>query len=298
MDFLAATREGKNDAWRYIVGILVVLFFWFILGSIPLIVAYAWVALDPNPATTVDLETGIIRGVDPIIGAYLVPNLTFPLFLLGTILAVWLLNRRSPRTLVTPAPRIDWGRIALGFGLWLLLAGLSTGLEILLYPEAFAWNPVGVGRYLIFLILALIFTPIQTTAEELFYRGYLLQATGLLLPTWILPAIVNGFLFALPHIFNPEVSQGPLLLMSYYFLMGVFFSWVTLKDGTAELALGAHAANNLFVALLINFEGSTLQTPALVMSTRLDPVYNLITFLFSAAVFAVVVFVFGRRRSV
>jgi membrane protease YdiL (CAAX protease family) len=285
-DFISATEQGKNGAWRYAVGTMIVLFFWLLLGSIPLLAAFVWVQFDGDPATTIDPNTGMVQGVDPLWGGYLVPNLSFPIFLLGIFLAVRVLHGRGLRTLVTPAPSIRWGRVAEGFGLWLLLAALNTGLEILLYPSEFAWNDVGIGRYLIFLVLALILTPLQTTTEELFFRGYLLQAGGRVLRNRVALALINGVLFALPHVFNPEVSRGPVLLMLFYFLMGAFFSWVTLRDGTAELALGAHASNNLFVALLINFEGSALQTPSLVMSTRFDPLYNLIGFALSAVIFA------------
>jgi len=104
---------------------------------------------------------------------------------------------------------------------------------------------------------------------------------------------VNGALFLLPHLSNPELKFGPIPMVLYYAGMGVFFAWVVLRDKRAELVIGAHAANNLFVALLINFEGSALQTPALVVTTHVDALYNLVTFLISAAVFYVVLL--GRR---
>lgn len=300
MDFISATEKGKNAFWRYAAGITIVLIFWLVLGALPVLAAYLWVQIDGNPETAIDLATGAIEGAGPLV-AYLVPQTTFPIFLLGIFAAVRGLHNRGLRTLVTPARRIDWERVAVGFGTWLLLAMLMTGLEILLFPGAFRWSGVEPVTYVFFLVLALIFTPIQTSTEELFFRGYLLQATGRLtgsrtVARRLLAAVINGVLFALPHALNPEVELGPVLLMGYYFGMGAFLAWVTLRDGTAELALGAHAANNLFVALLINFERSALQTPALVTTDRFDPVYNLLTFVLSAAVFALVVFVLVPAR--
>jgi uncharacterized protein len=290
MDFIEATEQGRNGFWRYALGTLTVIFFWLVLGSLPVLAAIVWSQVDGNPATSVDPTTGLLRGVDEILGGYLLPNLSFPIFLFGIFVAVRLLHGRGLRTLVTPAPAIRWRRVAVGFGLWLVLAMVATGVEIALYPDAFVWQRVSAGRYVGFAVLALIFTPIQTSAEELFFRGYLLQALGRAFRrSWVLAAI-NGVLFALPHFANPEVSRDPVLLMAYFFGMGAFFTWLTLRDGTAELVLGAHAANNLFVALLINYEGSALVTPALVMSSRLDPVFNLVAFALSAAIFAALVF--------
>lgn len=300
MEFMEATEQGKNDSWRYLLGTITVLFFWLLLGALPVVAALFWVQFDGDPTTGFDLATGTMQGVGTF-WAYLVPNLTFPFFLLGIFVAVRVVHQRGLRTLVTPAPRVNWRRVGLGFGLWFLLAVIGVALEIALYPAEFRWTGVPLTQYLPFILLALVFTPIQTTTEELFFRGYLLQATGRVTGTGtvvrrLLAAVINGVLFALPHAFNPEVQLGPVPLMLYFFGMGVFFSLITLRDGTAELAIGAHAANNLFVALLVNFEQSALQTPALVMTDRLDPYYNLITFAVSAVLFAVLVFRLVPRR--
>lgn len=290
MDFIQATERGKNNVWRYALGFVTVLFFWLILGSLPLVAVLGWAQFDGNPATTIDPTTGMILGIDPLLGGYLIPNLTFPIFLLGIVFVVRVLHGRRVRTLVTPAPSVNWRRVAQGFVVWGLLAAVASGFEMLLHPEAFTWNGVGLGRYVLFLVLALIFTPVQTSTEELYFRGYLLQAAGRLLPTRWGPALVSGFFFALPHALNPEVSRGPVLMMLYYFTLGAFFAWLTLRDGTAELVLGAHAANNLFVSLLLNYEGSALQTPSLMMTDRFDPLYNLVSFAVMSVVFVVVVF--------
>ncbi|MGC9523345.1 MAG: CPBP family glutamic-type intramembrane protease [Anaerolineae bacterium] len=290
MTFIEATERGKNALWRWILGLLTALGCWQVLGAGPLLTAWLWAELDGDPATRLDPTTSGLQGVEPLLGQYLLPNLSHPFFLLGIFVAVRVLLRRPLRTLVTPASRVRWRRIGVGFGLWLLGAALSAAVEALLYPGRFQWQNVDVGRYLLFLPLALIFTPLQTTTEELFFRGLLLQGTGRLVPWRWLAAAINGMLFALPHLLNPEVAQAPVLLMLYYFGLGTLLAWMTLRDGTAELALGAHAANNLFVALLINYENSALQTPALIISNHLDPLYNLISLLVMAAVFAIVAF--------
>ncbi|MBD0270267.1 MAG: hypothetical protein ICV77_18500, partial [Cyanobacteria bacterium Co-bin8] len=37
--FLAAAHQGRNAWWRYVLAIVLILFFWFILGSIPYAIA-------------------------------------------------------------------------------------------------------------------------------------------------------------------------------------------------------------------------------------------------------------------
>jgi len=108
-------------------------------------------------------------------------------------------------------------------------------------------------------------------------------------------------LFLLPHLANPELYLGNDALSNFvltalaYLLMGALLAWATLKDNSLEVALGAHAANNLYVGLLVNFEGSALPTPALAMTTHYDALFNLAALLFSAVLFAVLMFGVFRK---
>ncbi len=109
--------------------------------------------------------------------------------------------------------------------------------------------------------------PIQTTAEELFYRGYLLQGMGFLTRNFLLLAIINGILFMIPHLANPEVAASPLMAIIDYTIFGFFLAYITLKSNTIELAIAGHASNNLFIAILANSEISVSPTPSLFLSS-------------------------------
>jgi len=137
-------------------------------------------------------------------------------------------------------------------------------------------------------LLIFIFTPIQTSAEELFFRGYLLQAWGHVLKNPVGLALINGILFMLPHLANPEVASGPVLLALYYFGIGAFFAFITLRDNGLELAIGAHAANNMYAAIFANYTDSVLPTDSIFTVTELDPLFGLLSFAVIAGVFYVV----------
>ena len=64
--------------------------------------------------------------------------------------------------------------------------------------------------------------------------------------------ILSLVVFAVPHLMSPEMSTGSPLLAAFYFCLGAFFTVVTPRDNRLELALGAHAANNLLAALVVN----------------------------------------------
>jgi membrane protease YdiL (CAAX protease family) len=110
----------------------------------------------------------------------------------------------------------------------------------------------------------------------LFFRAYILQGVGLRLRNiWILSAI-SGFLFMAPHLLNPEARVNYGLMGFYYFFMGAVMAYVTLRDGRLELALGLHAANNLFSALFANYSITVMPTPSLFTVNTLDVVYSVL----------------------
>jgi membrane protease YdiL (CAAX protease family) len=292
-DYLEAARRGKNDWWRYLISFPAILALWLVIGSIPVVLLVAYVSMDPDPATGFS-GTGF-TGI-PVLLEFLVTMSSFLPFLAATFLAVRFIHERPIKTLVTGEDRIRWGRIFAGAGLWMLIAGLLAGVEAALYPGRYVltFQPL---LWLIFAAFAIVLVPIQTSAEEFFFRGYLLQWIGLRLRNIWLLSLINGFLFFLPHSVNPEMAANGLLIGLGYFAMGVFLTLITLQDRGMELALGMHAGNNLFAALFANYEVSSLPSPSIFTVQTLDPVYGLLSLLAGMIVFYAVFFYFIRSGS-
>ncbi len=265
--YLDLARRGKNAWWRYVAAVLLILCAWQILGSFPTILLLFW-TLFTGHAQNIG-QAASLPGVDLLVKfiAFMFASI---MFLIGLFLAMQFIHRRSLRSLITPDRRLDWKRFTQGFLFWLLLAGITSILEAGLYPGRYSWSfdPV---QFVPFTIVALVLIPIQTSTEELFFRGYILQGAGLRIRNiWVLSAI-SGILFGAPHLINPEASSNYLLMGLYYFAMGAFLAYLTLRDGRLELALGIHAANNLFSILIANTKFSTLPSPSLFTVNVLDP---------------------------
>jgi membrane protease YdiL (CAAX protease family) len=283
-DYLEVARTGKNDWWRYVISFPGIIITWLIVGSVPAFFLIAYVQMDGDLATDVTATgfTGI-----PLLLEFVVTMSSFIPFILATLLAVRFIHARPLRTLITAAPRIRWGRMLAGAGIWFGIGALIAIVEALLYPGRYVltFQPV---TLLIFTILALIIIPIQTSAEEVFFRGYLLQWMGLRLKNkWIL-AFLNGVLFFLPHTANPEMAVDSLLVGLGYFVIGFVFTLITVQDNGMELALGMHAANNLFAALFANYTVTALPSPSLFTVQELDPVYSLISLIIGSIAFFII----------
>ena len=287
--YLKAGRRGKNSWWRYVLGFVFILFMWFVVGGRASLALGNVLGISPEQIAADPSSAGPIAG-------YLVISASFPVFLLGSVLAVTFLHWRSPLTLVTGRRHIDWRRVGMGLGVWFVLAVLASLVGFLLDPSAFSLGS-NLAAFVPFALLAIVLTPIQATAEEIFFRGYLVQGASLISPNFLFLAVASGVLFMLPHLANPGLDSGFLLVALYHFAFGAFLAWVSLRDGKLELAIGAHAANNLFGAIVLSFEGSALNTPSLFYTDRFVPAYSLVQFLVAAALFYVVVFVLFKRRT-
>jgi uncharacterized protein len=257
--YLDLARAGRNAWWRYLLGVLVIAFFWLALGYVPY---FALVASGLEP--------------DPLL-EFVAVNFSIFMMLAGLAVAVKLIHRRPLRSLVSPDGRVDVRRLARGAVVWVVIAAAVAAIEHVLFPERYHLS-FSADRFFVFFAAVAVLTPIQCATEELVFRGYALQAFGLLTRrAWVI-ACASSLAFTLPHLLNPEVYQyGALIMAANYFAIGMVLATVTLRDGRLELAIGLHAVNNVFLALIANYEGSALMTESVFTAAVLDPAYSLAT---------------------
>jgi membrane protease YdiL (CAAX protease family) len=265
--YLDLALPGRNAWWRYALGVFIIAFSWLVLGYVPYFLLLA-----------AGIET------TPLID-FVALNLSIFMMLAGLAVTVKFIHRRPLFSLVAPGTRVDWKRVRRAALCWLVLAAATAAGEHLLYPGRY-YLSFDTMRFLPFLAAVLLLTPVQCLAEELVFRGYAMQGLGLLTRRPLVIAIVSSLAFTAPHMLNPEVAQhGMLIMAANYFAIGLLLAVVTLRDGRLEMAIGLHAINNVFLALVANYEGSALATESVYTARELDPVYSLVTLVAGGAVF-------------
>lgn len=285
--FLDAVHSGLNAWWRYLVALFIILLFWLGIGSLPTLLLIGWIYFQR-------IATGSAAALAtfddlPMLPTFIATMLSFVFLLVGLYLAVRLVHNRKFKTLITPKAKISWLRVGQGFGFWFLLVLGVSLLESVLNPGRYQLD-FQIGNWVLFAILGVLFIPIQTSAEELLFRGYLVQALGLKIRnTWVL-SLASGILFGVLHLGNPEASSNIWLMTAYYVIFGIFLALITLWDGSLELVLGLHAANNLFSALFVTYPDAALRTPALFTVNFLDPLYNLLSLIGALLIFTALFF--------
>jgi uncharacterized protein len=282
--YLDAVYQGKNEWWRYVLGVLLILGVLAVVGAIITVIAI--LLLDLFKQATIFEQTTI--------PSFIVLNLTFAALMLGIALAVSLIHGREFYSLISPTATFSIKRFLTGFGLWFGLMGVLVGISAIGSPGEFVltFEPL---KWLGLLVAVLILTPIQTGAEELFCRGYLTQGLGLLTRNRLLLLGLPSMLFAAAHFANPEMGRGAVWMGLSYWAFGVFLAAITLRDDRLELAWGVHAANNMFIFLIVNSTDSALKTPSIWTSvTTGDPRSSLISLLVQAGIFYWIIF--GRKK--
>jgi uncharacterized protein len=293
MDYLELARLGKNEWWRYILAIFIMLVSWQIVGAIPSFVLILWTIVDGDPNTAVTAD-GVFIGIDINI-SFTIMMLASITFLAGIILAIRFIHHRKLITLITPLSHLNWKRLMQGFISWAVFSAIIGLCESLLYPGRYLFS-FDKQHFPIFLILALFLIPVQTSTEELFFRGYLLQGFGLRIRNHIVLSIISGMVFMLPHLLNPEAQLNYLLMGATYFVIGATLAYTTLRTGTLEIALGMHAANNLFTALFANAVVTVMPTPSLFTVNELDVIYATVT-TFIACILFLLLFARSKREN-
>lgn len=281
-DFIDVSNYGKNQWWRYLVSIVFIVIFSVSLWGIAVAI---WA-----PQASLDKATSHFVGISPLKN-YILQNVLFVFILFTLFLAIRYAHKRPFLSLISPNRSINWQKLGKSFGLFFLLILISLAVGYALDP-AYQFNS-DLSRFFAFLPVVLVLTPIQTTVEELFFRGYLLQMTGLIIRNRYLIILVSAVIFMLVHLGNPEVALGPIVMALNYFAAGAFLTLVTWKSNGLEVAMGIHAAMNLSAGLVVNYENSALKTESLFFCTTLDPVASLVTFCITAAIFYF--FMFGGR---
>lgn len=252
MSYIFPKRENAHPS-HYILTLVITISAYVLIGQIPLFVAYTMAENQTlNPIQTLQDNYGL--------------NVTFVLIMIplvaaffGLFASVKFIHRWEFVSVFTGRSAIDFKRVSLAFLLWF---GISFLIFCYGFNDQVHWN-LNLSKFIPLVILSILIIPIQCAAEELFFRGYLMQWLGVKISkVWII-VLISGALFGLLHAANPEVIQLGNSALIYYVWSGFFLGILAVYDDGLELPLGYHIANNLFAALIVTTDWQAFRTDAL-----------------------------------
>ncbi|WP_233899845.1 CPBP family intramembrane glutamic endopeptidase [Tenacibaculum piscium] len=292
MNFIQQTYKGKNDWFYYLASIFLVIFGWQFIGIMPLALVAALHSKDFDVFSKAANESFMSLGINKNLFLFLM-ILMFAIGLLFLFLAVKFIHKRAIKTIITSRKTIDWSRFWFGFMTWGILAVSITFLGIFLTPENYTWNFKPVPFFTL-VAVSFLFLPLQTSFEELLFRGYFMQGLGVWFKNRWLPLIITSVAFGLLHGANPEVEKIGYISMVFYIGTGFFFGITTLMDEGTELALGLHAVNNIVAAFLVTTNWTVFQTDALFVDIS-EPSIGIEMFLPVLVLYPLLLFLFSKK---
>jgi len=188
--------------------------------------------------------------------------ITFLFGLLSLFVGIKFIHKRSITSLITSRDKMDWSRFFYSFFVWGSIGIIMFVISYIMAPQDFVWN-FKPTSFVILLLVSFFLLPIQTSMEELLFRGYLMQGFGTWFKKSTVALILTSVIFGLLHGLNPEVQKLGYISMVYYIGTGLVLGIFTLMDEGTELSLGFHAANNITAAVLVTANWTVFQTDAL-----------------------------------
>lgn len=161
-----------------------------------------------------------------------------PIFIL-VWLWLWIFERRSLRTVGLEAP--GWIAKYLRGAFWgLVLISAAILLPAVAGFYRLEGANLALGAALASTLLLLVGWIVQGAAEELLFRGFLLQIIGVRFGL-LFGILISSILFAILHIFNQNINALAILNL---ILFGVFAALYALGDGSLWGVFAVHSAWN------------------------------------------------------
>ncbi|MDQ6432864.1 type II CAAX endopeptidase family protein [Mesorhizobium sp. LHD-90] len=249
--FVEQASKGRNSLPRILIGLCIILAVWF-AGTFALMAggAYAlhfgWLPAQWAPRSSGNAFFAFAESRAGLVAAILTVGCIWP----GVWLAVRLVHRRRLATLFGAESRIAGGDFWRALLATLIVAVLISLVTLLTEPKLTATG-ISPVTWLIALPIALVVLLIQTSAEEVLFRGYLMQTLAQRFRSPWVWAVAPALLFALAHWF-PDAQpwmNAAVIFSIFLFAMGA----VLLVKATGNLgaAMGMHFANNLVAFLFV-----------------------------------------------
>ena len=277
-----------KNFWYYILGSFILILF-STIGQLPMI------PFLPSELPTPDADPmDIFKTIPSNLRLFLL-LLSFLFVLPGIWLVVKKLHDLPIMSVLSSRKKIDLERVLYSFMIWGTVVSAFIFLEYSLNPENYVFN-FKVKEFLILAVIAILFIPIQTSVEEIVFRGYLMQGFGHWLNSRFMALFLTSTVFGSLHLANPEITALGYEFVILYITVGFVLGIMTLMDDGLELALGFHAANNLIAALLLTADWTVFQTESILIDIS-EPSLGITDWITPFIVFPILLALFARKYS-
>ena len=240
---MTVPARERAEPWRTGLGLGLIVVIYIGAGWLLLLVLSQTVA----PLPLVGLLSEIASGSSP--RGLIILLASFAPLLLGVIFVTRWLHGRAAGALFGPHMLRDFRAVLP----WLVAIGLLCSALALLDRDV--GRSTRLATALPWMALAIPLLMVQIAAEEVLFRGYLLQQLGARWPAPLAWMVVPSAMFAALH-YNPaSFGDNAIWLVLWAFAFGCFAADLTARTGNIGAALALHLVNNFTSMFLVGFYG-------------------------------------------
>lgn len=245
--FIAPARKNA-ELWRLIVGL-------FIGTGISLFLFGLYNAVIVSVMMVLGVPVVDIAGdVGTTTASVLVMLSGFSMFTIAVFLVVLTLHRRPIRTLFGPIGLVVPQFVRVCIGIVLLLFAVFI-LPPWGYGDPLVSN-MALGKWVAILPLTLIAVLIQTSAEEILFRGYMQQQLAARFKSPLVWMMIPSAIFAIGHYDPGGAGENAVILVVWAFVFGVAMADLTARSGSLGPAMAVHFVNNVSALLIVSIPDS------------------------------------------
>lgn len=246
----ASAADPFAQIWRLVLGLVLVMTFYLLLGSI-FLAATAWIASAiSSTAEGVVLNTAqqVSSLADSSMGTQILLA-SFGMLWVALWFVLRLVHGRRFSTLFGPDCRFNGHEFLLGLLLAAGFALVTVTLSIVLIGTPVM--SLSVWDWLPFLVPTLLLLVLQIGAEELLFRGYIMQQLAARFRSPWIWAFMPSLIFGAVH-YSPDTLGSlawPVVFSAT--IAGLLFCAVTARTGNLAGAMGLHYGINISGLLII-----------------------------------------------
>ena len=250
----------RTQLWRTLVGVLVIAVVW-ILWTILVMAVYLVVAVALWRQDVQTAADQLSTGATPII--VLVMLSTFIGMWLGVALALRLLHKgQKVESLFSAEGRIRWRQFGIGVAIIIGYAVISLGVYQIAGMNGGAYrNDISITTWLIFLLPMIVLLFLQSSGEELVFRGYIMQHLAGRFRHPLVWGLLPAFGFGALHYANGSFAEYSIYYVAVTVLFGLIAAVTVWRTGSISTGMGMHTANNFLGFMVAGTNDSMTSTP-------------------------------------
>lgn len=242
------TPNDKTTLPRLLFGSAIVILFWVATTMVVLLGgAYLFALWQASADTVQDFmasPAGILAALASFAGIWI-----------GLWVAMRWVHREPLTALLGVSRRVSRAGFLKGLAAVLITSALSEILLYVLQPDI-ARGAISFSTWLVFLVPIIVLTLLQTSSEEVLFRGYLLRGLANRFQNPFIWALLPGLLFTSMH-WSPGSSAAiNACVLASIAAFALLLTVVVHATGNLGAAFGAHLGNNLTGFLLISHQQS------------------------------------------